>query len=79
MLMPTLTELRKAKGWSQKRLAEELGVKPNTVTRWEMDQANKNAFEPPTPVKKLLGQILECDWQDITFGEATNDQATDPA
>lgn len=70
MLMPTLTELRKAKGWSQKRLAEELGVKPNTVTRWEMDQANKNAFEPPTPVKKLLGQILGCDWQDITFGEA---------
>lgn len=31
-----LKTLRAALGWSQTRLAEELGVQRNTVTRWEM-------------------------------------------
>jgi transcriptional regulator with XRE-family HTH domain len=30
-----LKRRRSALGWTQKQLAEALGVKPNTVTRWE--------------------------------------------
>lgn len=36
-MTPThLKSLRAALGWSQTRLAEELGVRRNTITRWEM-------------------------------------------
>lgn len=31
-----LKSLRAALGWSQQRLADELGVARNTVARWEM-------------------------------------------
>lgn len=31
-----LKSIRAALGWSQQRLAEELGVQRNTVNRWEM-------------------------------------------
>jgi len=31
-----LKSIRAQLGWSQARLAEELGVARNTVTRWEM-------------------------------------------
>lgn len=30
-----LKKRRSALGWTQKQLAEALGVQPNTVTRWE--------------------------------------------
>ena len=32
----TLKTIRAALGWSQQRLADELGVRRNTVARWEM-------------------------------------------
>lgn len=36
-MTPThLKTLRASLGWSQQRLAEELGVQRNTVNRWEM-------------------------------------------
>lgn len=36
-LMPErLVWFRMGKGWSQKRLAEELGVDPTTLSRWEL-------------------------------------------
>lgn len=31
-----LKKLRAALGWSQQRLADELGVQRNTINRWEM-------------------------------------------
>lgn len=33
-----LKRIRRRLGWTQKRLAEELGVAENTVARWERDQ-----------------------------------------
>lgn len=36
MIAATLKSLRATLGWSQQRLAEELGVQRNTVNRWEM-------------------------------------------
>ncbi len=34
-----ITELRKAKGWSQEELGGKLGVSRQTVSKWEIDQA----------------------------------------
>lgn len=45
--------LRKRLGYTQARLAEELGVTANTVARYERDE-----LKPSTPVMKLL-KLLE--------------------
>jgi DNA-binding transcriptional regulator YiaG len=44
-----LKALRASLGWSQARLAEEIGVAENTVTRWEMGRHPISAM-----VEKLL-------------------------
>ncbi len=44
-----IKELRKTLGYTQARLAEEIGVTPNTVARYERDE-----FRPSPPVLKLL-------------------------
>ena len=41
--------LRKILGYTQARLAEEVGVTPNTIARYERDE-----FNPSPPVLKLL-------------------------
>ncbi len=33
-----LVRFREGRGWSQKRLATELGVNPTTLSRWELDK-----------------------------------------
>lgn len=48
-----IKELRKILGYTQARLAEEVGVTPNTVARYERDE-----FKPSAPVLKLL-KLLE--------------------
>lgn len=48
-----IKELRKILGYTQGRLAEEVGVTPNTIARYE-----RNEFKPSPPVLKLL-KILE--------------------
>lgn len=35
---PELRRIRRRLGWTQKKLAEELGVAENTVARWERDE-----------------------------------------
>ena len=45
-------ELRKMLGYTQARLAAEIGVTPNTVARYERDE-----FKPSPPVMKLLKLI----------------------
>lgn len=45
-------ELRKTLGYTQARLAAEIGVTPNTVARYERDE-----FRPSPPVMKLLKLI----------------------
>lgn len=44
-----IRELRKALGYTQAKLAEEIGVTANTVARYERDELN-----PSPPVSKLL-------------------------
>jgi putative transcriptional regulator len=44
-----IKELRKSLGYTQARLAEEVGVTPNTVARYERDE-----LRPSPPVLKLL-------------------------
>ena len=46
-------ELRKTLGYTQSKLAEELGVTPNTIARYE-----RGEFKPSPPVLKLL-KLLE--------------------
>ena len=48
-----IKELRKSLGYTQARLAEEVGLTPNTVARYERDE-----LKPSPPVLKLL-RLLE--------------------
>jgi putative transcriptional regulator len=47
-----IKELRKSLGYTQARLAEEVGVTPNTIARYERDE-----FKPSSPVRKLLEML----------------------
>jgi putative transcriptional regulator len=47
-----IKELRKLLGYTQAKLAEEVGVTPNTVARYERDE-----FRPSSPVQKLLKML----------------------
>lgn len=52
-MTPTqLKSIRATLGWSQQRLAEELGVRRNTVTRWEM------GLNPIPPMAERLLRML---------------------
>ena len=44
-----IKDLRKNLGYTQAKLAEEVGVSPNTIARYERDE-----FKPSPPVLKLL-------------------------
>ncbi len=48
-----IKHLRKALGYTQARLAEDIGVTPNTIARYERDE-----LRPSPPVMKLL-RLLE--------------------
>jgi putative transcriptional regulator len=48
-----IKELRKSLGYTQARLAEEVGLTPNTIARYERDE-----LKPSSPVLKLL-RLLE--------------------
>ncbi len=48
-----IKELRKSLGFTQARLAEEVGLTPNTIARYERDE-----LKPSPPVLKLL-RLLE--------------------
>jgi putative transcriptional regulator len=48
-----IKELRKSMGYTQARLAEEVGLTPNTIARYERDE-----LKPSPPVLKLL-RLLE--------------------
>jgi len=49
-----LKEIRKRKGWSQERLARELGVSFQTVHRWETGK-----FEPSQLAQEKIDRLLE--------------------
>lgn len=49
-----LTELRKAKGWTQSELAEKMEVSQQAVSEWE--SGNKT---PPVKRAKQLAELLD--------------------
>lgn len=52
MTPASLKSLRTTLGWSQQRLADELGVQRNTVARWEM------GLHPIAPIAARLIQSI---------------------
>ena len=52
MTSEEIKELRKLLGYTQARLAHEVGVTPNTIARYERDE-----FKPSSPVQKLLKML----------------------
>jgi putative transcriptional regulator len=48
-----IKELRKSLGYTQAKLAEEVGLTPNTIARYERDE-----LKPSPPMLKLL-RLLE--------------------
>lgn len=65
--MPTLRELREARGWSQAELAAKVGVSQATVARWETPNAWRHL--PRRPVVIALGHVFGVDPDAIRFGE----------
>ena len=49
-----LREIRRKKGWSQERLARELGVSFQTIHRWETGK-----FEPSPLAQEKIDRLLE--------------------
>ena len=52
MISEQVKSLRKRLGYTQARLAEEIGVTPNTVARYERAE-----LKPSPPVMKLLNLL----------------------
>ena len=52
MIGEEIKGLRKLLGYTQAKLAEEIGVTPNTIARYERDE-----FKPSPPVQKLLKML----------------------
>jgi len=62
--MQTIKGLRAARGWSQLKLANELGVTPSTVFKWE---AGRN--EPRVSQMRALGKLFGVNSDDIELVE----------
>lgn len=56
----TLSERRQAIGWSQERLAEELGVSRQTIISIE-----KGRYDPSLPVAFRLAAVFRCRIEDL--------------
>lgn len=56
----TLPERRQELGWSQQRLADELGVSRQTVISIE-----KGRFDPSLPVAFRLAAVFGCSIEDL--------------
>ncbi len=55
-----LSELRASKGWSQLRLADELGVSRQTIISIE-----KERFDPSLPLAFRIASAFNCTIEDI--------------
>ena len=59
--------LRIKSGYSQKNLAEELGVSQQSVSNWE-----KGSREPPIDMLKKMANIFNCTIDELVKGEDKN-------
>lgn len=55
-----LVELRQARGWSQRELAERLGVSRQTVISIE-----RHRFDPSLPLAFRLAKVFDCRIEDV--------------
>lgn len=60
LIKNVIAEVRAAKGVSQRELAERLGIKASTVSRWERPDANLTL----ETLRKVAG-VLGCDIHDL--------------
>lgn len=60
----SLPELRQASGWSQQRLADELGVSRQTVISIE-----KGRFDPSLPLAFAIAALFELRIEEVFFPE----------
>ncbi len=58
----SLPERRNDAGWSQQRLADELGVSRQTVISIE-----KERFDPSLPLAFRIAEVLECTIEDVFY------------
>ena len=59
-MQSTLAELRRGRGWSQQRLADELGVSRQTVISIE-----KGRFDPSLPLAFRIAAVFACRIEDV--------------
>lgn len=64
-----LRKIRKARGMTQKQLAEKLGVRRQTVVDWEKPKDNLKDTGPDFVNLKALVTILEVPWNKLMDGE----------
>lgn len=62
----TLKDHRESRGWSQQRLADELGVSRQTVISLE-----KGRYDPSLPLAFSLATVFECRIEDLFSPEET--------
>lgn len=55
-----LSELRQAQGWTQRELAERLGVSRQTVISIE-----RHRFDPSIPLAFRLARVFDCTIEDV--------------
>jgi transcriptional regulator with XRE-family HTH domain len=55
-----LQKIRKDRGWSQPKLAEETGIAVATIREWEQRRRN-----PSVPLIRKLADALECTVEDL--------------
>lgn len=55
-----LRKYRKAKGFTQKQLADIVGVKPHTISNYETGER-----EPPLALLKMFAKVLDCSVDDL--------------
>ena len=68
----TIRELREAQGWTQLRLAIEVGVTPVTVYNWE-----RGRYEPKASQFRALARALGVSMDDIALPGDVGRQDTD--
>lgn len=50
---------RMALGWSVETFADELGVSPRTIRRWEIDRGQNETLTPPPGAVDDINRLLE--------------------
>lgn len=71
-IVRTIRELREARGWTQLRLAIEVGVTPVTVYNWE-----RGRYEPKASQFRALARALGVSMDDIALPGDLGRQDTD--